>query len=303
MASDEDEADFAPEGARYDGQVAVFGRAFQRRLERQRMFLVGAGAIGCEMLKTWAVMGVGCGEGGAVTVTDMDRIEKSNLSRQFLFRAADVGSAKSTAAARAARAMNGAMRVAASELRVAPETEATYSDAFWGQLTGVCTALDNVEARKYVDARCVYYGLPMLESGTLGAKGNTQVVVPRLTESYGASQDPPDVGIPVCTLKNFPAKIEHTVRARDDAARGPGPPAPPRELAAAHRSILLPPPSPHSLPAPRLPPALASSPASAAPVGARLVRGRLPPGARQRERLPLAGLLPRGPRAADQLAA
>lgn len=45
------------------------------------MFLVGAGAIGCEMLKNWAMMGVGCSEGGIVHVTDMDHIEKSNLSR------------------------------------------------------------------------------------------------------------------------------------------------------------------------------------------------------------------------------
>jgi ubiquitin-activating enzyme E1 len=49
----------------------------------------------------------------------------------------------------------------------------------------VCTALDNVEARLYMDQRCLFYQLPMLESGTLGTKGNTQIVVPGLTEEYG----------------------------------------------------------------------------------------------------------------------
>jgi ubiquitin-activating enzyme E1 len=83
-------------------------------------------------------------------------------------------------------------------------------------LSGVCTALDNVEARLYVDQRCLFYRLPMLESGTLGTKGNTQVVVPFLTENYGATRDPPEKSIPVCTLKNFPNKIEHTLQwARD----------------------------------------------------------------------------------------
>lgn len=51
---------------------------------------VGAGAIGCEMLKNWALMGVACGPNGQAWVTDMDIIEKSNLNRQFLFRPWDV---------------------------------------------------------------------------------------------------------------------------------------------------------------------------------------------------------------------
>ncbi|CAM9370743.1 unnamed protein product [Hapterophycus canaliculatus] len=53
----------------------------QELLGQQKLFLVGAGAIGCEMLKNWAMMGVGCAGDGQVHVTDMDHIEKSNLSR------------------------------------------------------------------------------------------------------------------------------------------------------------------------------------------------------------------------------
>ena len=51
---------------------------------------VGAGAIGCEMLKNFSMIGLGCGDKGKVFVTDMDLIEKSNLNRQFLFRSHDV---------------------------------------------------------------------------------------------------------------------------------------------------------------------------------------------------------------------
>ena len=47
---------------------------------------MGAGALGCELLKNMAMMGVGSSPEGAVYVTDMDTIEKSNLNRQFLFR-------------------------------------------------------------------------------------------------------------------------------------------------------------------------------------------------------------------------
>lgn len=63
-----------------------------------------------------------------------------------------------------------------------------------------------------MDRRCVYYRKPLLESGTLGTKGNVQVVIPFVTESYSSSQDPPEKSIPICTLKNFPNAIEHTLQ-------------------------------------------------------------------------------------------
>ena len=146
----------------------------------------------------------------------MDTIEKSNLNRQFLFRPKDVGQCKSTTAAHAATIMNPDVRVKSYEDRVGADTETTFNDDFFDELDGVVTALDNVEARLYVDQRCMYYGKPMIDSGTLGTKGNTQVVLPRKSENWGASRDPPEASIPICTLKNFPHKIEHTIQwARD----------------------------------------------------------------------------------------
>ncbi|KAL8559211.1 E1 ubiquitin-activating protein [Nucella lapillus] len=206
-----------PRNSRYDGQIAVFGEDFQKKLGLLKYFLVGAGAIGCEMLKNWAMMGVGCSETGQAIVTDMDRIEKSNLNRQFLFRRWDVEKSKSRIAAEAARAMNPAFNIHALEDRVGPETENVFTDYFFEDLDGVANALDNVDARMYMDRRCVYYGKSLLESGTLGTKGNVQVVIPYVTESYSSSQDPPEKSIPICTLKNFPNAIEHTLQwAREE---------------------------------------------------------------------------------------
>ncbi|VVC91377.1 unnamed protein product [Leptidea sinapis] len=205
-----------PTGSRYDGQIAVFGKSFQKKIGQLKYFIVGAGAIGCELLKNFAMMGVGA-DGGRVTVTDMDLIEKSNLNRQFLFRPHDVQNPKSSTAAKVIKRMNPLMNVLAQENRVCPETECVYNDEFFEALDGVANALDNVDARIYMDRRCVYYRKPLLESGTLGTKGNTQVVVPCLTESYSSSQDPPEKSIPICTLKNFPNAIEHTLQwARDE---------------------------------------------------------------------------------------
>ncbi|KAG2392698.1 hypothetical protein C9374_011423 [Naegleria lovaniensis] len=214
------EEDCQPTSTRYDGQISVFGKAFQHKLADVKEFVVGAGALGCEFLKNYAMMGVGCGPNGKVFVTDMDSIEVSNLNRQFLFRRRHVGQQKSTTAAEAVKAMNPEFHVIALQDKVAPETEQTFDDDFWEQLSGVTNALDNVQARLYVDTRCVYYGKPLLESGTLGTKGNTQVVVPKLTESYGTTRDPPEKEIPICTLKNFPNAIEHTIQWARDSFEG-----------------------------------------------------------------------------------
>merc|ERR550532_2758693 len=210
----------APAGTRYDGQVAVFGKDFQEKMIKQKYFVVGAGAIGCELLKNFAMVGLGASPDGKMIVTDMDIIERSNLNRQFLFRPYDVQKPKSSAAAKAIKAMNPNVNVEAQENRVGAETESTYSEDFFERLDGVANALDNVEARNYMDRRCVFHRLPLLESGTLGTKGNTQVVIPDVTESYSSSQDPPEKSIPICTLKNFPNQIEHTLQWARDTFEG-----------------------------------------------------------------------------------
>ena len=61
--------------------------------------------------------------------------------------------------------------------KVSPETEDLFDDAFWKECDVVITALDNVDARRFVDEKCVQYQKILLDSGTLGTKGNTQVVL------------------------------------------------------------------------------------------------------------------------------
>ncbi|KAH0886458.1 hypothetical protein HID58_062554 [Brassica napus] len=204
-----DSSDVSPRNSRYDAQISVFGAKLQKKLEDARVFTVGSGALGCEFLKNMALMGVSCGSQGKLTVTDDDIIEKSNLSRQFLFRDWNIGQAKSTVAASAAAAINPKFKIEALQNRVGAETENVFDDAFWENLTVVVNALDNVNARLYVDSRCLYFQKPLLESGTLGAKCNTQMVIPHLTENYGASRDPPEKQAPMCTVHSFPHNIDH----------------------------------------------------------------------------------------------
>ncbi|KAF8592588.1 ubiquitin activating enzyme [Ramaria rubella] len=206
--------DAAPLGSRYDGQIAVFGRSFQEKIQNHRQFLVGSGAIGCEMLKNWSMMGIAAGPKGVIHVTDLDTIEKSNLNRQFLFRPKDLGRFKAETAASAVMEMNPDLhgKITTRQEAVGPDTENIFGEDFFAGIDGVTNALDNVKARVYMDQRCVFYEKPLLESGTLGTKGNTQVIIPHLTESYASSQDPPEKEAPSCTIKNFPNAIQHTIQ-------------------------------------------------------------------------------------------
>jgi len=200
-------------GSRYDHQIAVMGKDFQARLANQRVFLVGCGALGCEYLKGIALMGVGTGKDGKVFVTDMDRIEVSNLSRQFLFRQHDVGHPKSVRGAMVVKKWNPSVNIEALEKKVGDESEDYFDDKFWESQNLCWNALDNVQARQYTDARCLFYSKPLLESGTLGTKCNHEVVLPFRTSSYndGKESDADENQIAMCTLRSFPYLPKHCI--------------------------------------------------------------------------------------------
>lgn len=149
--------------------------------------MIGAGALGCEYVKAFAVMGVGCYADGKVTVTDNDNIEVSNLNRQFLFRKNNVGDSKSRVACAIAKEINKDLNVTDYKAYVSHETEGLFNDDFWEGLDFVVNAVDNIKARLYVDSRCVWYAKPLLESGTLGTKANSQMIIPHKTQCYGDS--------------------------------------------------------------------------------------------------------------------
>lgn len=86
--------------------------------------MIGCGAIGCEMMKNYAMLGAlllvniiliavgfGTAERALISVTDNDLIEKSNLNRQFLFRAKDIDQPKSLTASKAVLSMNPFLKV------------------------------------------------------------------------------------------------------------------------------------------------------------------------------------------------
>lgn len=206
---------------RYDSlRVCIGGEKTLNKLKDLKLFMVGCGAIGCEMLKNYALLGISTNENGQITITDNDLIEKSNLNRQFLFRQNDIQKSKSSVAANAILKINKDVRIKALEHKVCAQTETEhFNDKFFTAQDLCVNALDNIEARRYMDSRCVANQRALLESGTLGAKGHVQVIIPHITESYSTQRDPNDENsneIPYCTLKSFPSNIEHCIQwARD----------------------------------------------------------------------------------------
>jgi molybdopterin/thiamine biosynthesis adenylyltransferase len=95
--------------------------------------MVGCGAIGCELLKNLAMLDIGTSGPGAITVTDPDFIENSNLNRQFLFRENHIRKSKSLVAQSQIGRMNKNLRINAYLEKVHPQNEKLFSDKFFSE--------------------------------------------------------------------------------------------------------------------------------------------------------------------------
>jgi molybdopterin/thiamine biosynthesis adenylyltransferase len=128
----------------------------QSVLSQAKVLVVGAGALGNEVLKNLALLGV-----GNVAVIDMDRIEASNLSRSVLFREANEGQLKSDVAAAAAQGIYPAMNVHALNGNVLADVGLGWFR--WADV--VVGALDNREARLFTNSACARVGRPWIDGG------------------------------------------------------------------------------------------------------------------------------------------
>jgi len=147
----------------------------QPRVSAARVLVIGAGALGNEVVKNLALLGV-----GHVVVVDDDHIERSNLSRSVLFRAADEGRPKAECAARTAR-----------DIYPDIDVRALVDDVIGGVGLGlfhwadvVIGAVDNREARVFVNAACARLGRPWLDGGIEVLQGIVRGFAPPETACY-----------------------------------------------------------------------------------------------------------------------
>lgn len=141
--------------SRYHRQTLVPGWN-QRTLTAARVMVVGAGALGCELLKNLALSGI-----GHVTIVDFDAVELSNLSRCVLYRDSDLGRNKAIAAAERLRDLNPHISTTALARNIEHDLGA-------GALRGydlVLGAVDTIAGRLGIDRLCRQAGLPWIDGG------------------------------------------------------------------------------------------------------------------------------------------
>jgi ubiquitin-activating enzyme E1 C len=196
-------------------QVCYFDKLIlmqsHKTLEDCKILVIGAGGLGCEILKNLALSGF-----TKVTVIDMDTIDISNLNRQFLFRREDIGKSKAITAANF-------IMTRVQGITVTPYHAAIQDmgDDFYASFDIVICGLDSVEARRWINATLVNLVdpsnpkslVPLIDGGTEGFKGQARVILPTLSSCYECSLDmlTKKTTYPICTIQNTPRLPEHCI--------------------------------------------------------------------------------------------
>ncbi|KAI9753996.1 MAG: E1 ubiquitin-activating protein uba2 [Lichina confinis] len=185
-----------------------------------RTLLVGAGGIGCELLKNLVLTGF-----GEIHIVDLDTIDLSNLNRQFLFRREHIKKSKALVAKEAAGRYNPNVKLEAHHANI---KDPRFNIDWFKSFDVVFNALDNVDARRHVNRMCLAADVPLVESGTTGFNGQVQVIkkVPRAflsvvgpdaevqqgkTECYDCNVKEALKSFPVCTIRTTPSQPIHSI--------------------------------------------------------------------------------------------
>ncbi|KAK7283903.1 hypothetical protein RIF29_13652 [Crotalaria pallida] len=168
-----------------------------------KVLMVGAGGIGCELLKTLALSGF-----RDIHIIDMDTIEVSNLNRQFLFRQSHVGQSKAKVARDAVLKFKPDISITPYHANV---KDRDFDVDFFKQFNVVLNGLDNLDARRHVNRLCLAADVPLVESGTTGFLGQVTVHVKGKTECYECQPKPAPKTYPVCTITSTPSKFVHCI--------------------------------------------------------------------------------------------
>ena len=155
----------------------------QQKLKQAVVMVVGAGAIGNEIVKNLALLGV-----GTLLVVDMDQIENSNLSRSILYREADEGRSKAATAAIKAMEINPDVHA----IPLVGSVITQVGTGFFRHVDVVLGGLDNREARLTINQKCWKTGTPWIDGAIEVFQGMARVFVPPHSACYECTMNEAD---------------------------------------------------------------------------------------------------------------
>jgi molybdopterin/thiamine biosynthesis adenylyltransferase len=165
------------------GRLRLIAWWDQARISQATVLVVGAGALGNEVLKNLALLGV-----GKIHVVDCDTIEPSNLARSVLFRRRDSGRPKAEVAAAAVLDLNPEIRVSAIHGNIITDVGL----GLFRNADVVIGCLDNREARLWVNRQCWKVGTPWIDGGIQEINGVVKVFVPPDSACYECAMSEDD---------------------------------------------------------------------------------------------------------------
>ncbi|KAI1111434.1 hypothetical protein F5Y14DRAFT_313336 [Nemania sp. NC0429] len=180
-----------------------FGPTLNASIKKAQVLMVGAGGIGCELLKNLVLTGF-----GEVHIVDLDTIDLSNLNRQFLFRHEHIKKSKAEIAKEAAQRFNPNVTIIAYHANI---KDAQFNLKWFKTFDLVFNALDNLEARRHVNRMCLAADVPLIESGTTGFNGQVQVIKKGVTACYDCTSKEAPKSFPVCTIRSTPSQPIHCI--------------------------------------------------------------------------------------------
>ncbi|RLV88515.1 Ubiquitin-activating enzyme [Meyerozyma sp. JA9] len=183
----------------------VLGPERYSRIRNTSVLMVGAGGIGCELLKNLILCGF-----GNIHAVDLDTITLSNLNRQFLFRQKDIDQSKSLTVVKAVQNFNyNGCKLVGHHGNIMDSEK--FPIEWWDQFSYIFNALDNLEARRYVNKMALFLRKPLMESGTTGFDGQIQPIFPYVTECFECQPKVTPKTYPVCTIRSTPSQPIHCI--------------------------------------------------------------------------------------------
>jgi len=168
-----------------------------------KILVVGAGGIGCELLKNLVLTGF-----HNIEVIDLDTIDVSNLNRQFLFQKKHVGCSKAQVAKDSVLKLCPHAKINAHHDSI---FNSDYNMQYFKKFDVVMNALDNRAARNHVNRMCLAANIPLIESGSAGYLGQVTVIRKGITECYECTPAPRQKSFPGCTIRNTPSEPIHCI--------------------------------------------------------------------------------------------